>query len=89
MPPGIPVRGGDARACSCPSERIDLPTAIARVHDGIGVREPPRRETGSIEVGKYADLVVLDRNLFEHPAQEIATARVLLTYVEGERGLRG
>jgi predicted amidohydrolase YtcJ len=40
--------------------------------------------TGSIELGKLADLVVLDRNLFEQPAAEIADARVLLTMVEGQ-----
>jgi len=40
-------------------------------------------ETGSIEAGKYADLAVLDRNLFDLPVQEIHTARVLMTLVEG------
>ena len=40
-------------------------------------------DTGSIEVGKYADLTVVDRNLFEHPVEEIADAKVQLTYVEG------
>ena len=42
-------------------------------------------DTGSIEVGKLADLVVLDRNLFEHPADEIAEARALLTLVDGRK----
>jgi hypothetical protein len=41
-------------------------------------------ETGSIEVGKAADLVVLDRNLFEIDPMEIARARVLLTLLEGK-----
>ena len=40
--------------------------------------------TGSIEVGKLADLAVIDRNLFEHPGDEIAEATVELTFVEGE-----
>jgi hypothetical protein len=40
--------------------------------------------TGSVEVGKYADLIVIDRNLFEIPIQEISDARVLLTLLEGE-----
>lgn len=38
---------------------------------------------GSIEVGKSADLIVIDRDLFTVPAEEIATARVLVTMFEG------
>ena len=41
------------------------------------------RETGSIEVGKAADLVVLDRNLLAVPVHEIHRARVLHTFLEG------
>ena len=40
--------------------------------------------TGSIEVGKRADLVVIDRNLFEIPRAEISKTRVLLTLLDGE-----
>lgn len=39
--------------------------------------------TGSIEVGKLADLVVLERNLLTIPAFEISDAKVLATYLEG------
>jgi hypothetical protein len=41
-------------------------------------------ETGSIEVGKAADLVVLDRNVFEMDPMEISRVRVLLTLLEGK-----
>jgi predicted amidohydrolase YtcJ len=40
--------------------------------------------TGSIEVGKSADLVILDRDLFEVPPAAISEARVLLTLLAGE-----
>ena len=49
---------------------------------------------GSIEPGKYADLIVLDTDLLTCPDGKIATTRVLQTYVAGslvyfnERGLR-
>jgi predicted amidohydrolase YtcJ len=39
--------------------------------------------TGSIEVGKFADLIVLDRNVLEIPADEIADTAVLQTVVGG------
>ena len=45
-------------------------------------------ETGRIEIGTLADLAVLDRDPFAAPAEEISQARVLATYVEGERRLR-
>ena len=38
---------------------------------------------GSIEVGKRADFVVLDRNLFEIPSHEINEAQVTLTVFDG------
>ncbi|MGB0849405.1 MAG: amidohydrolase, partial [Thiolinea sp.] len=41
--------------------------------------------TGSIEVGKQADLIVLDRNLLEIPLNEINKTTVLETYLAGER----
>jgi predicted amidohydrolase YtcJ len=40
--------------------------------------------TGSIEVGKAADLIVLDRNLFEVDPMAIKDVAVLLTLLEGE-----
>jgi hypothetical protein len=39
--------------------------------------------TGSLEVGKLADLIVLDRNVLEIPAEEIAAVQVLQTVVGG------
>ncbi|KGF80260.1 amidohydrolase [Massilia sp. JS1662] len=45
-------------------------------------------ETGSIEVGKSADLIVLDRNLFKIPVTEIHKTRVLGTWFEGREVVR-
>ena len=39
---------------------------------------------GSISVGKYADLVVIDKDIFALPAEEIHTAAVDMTMVGGK-----
>ncbi len=66
-----------------PDERLDLPTAIAAFTMGSAYVNHLDDQTGSIEIGKAADLVVLDRDLFEHPVSELSDARVLQTFVEG------
>ena len=39
--------------------------------------------TGSIEVGKFADLIILERNLYEIPLMEIGEVRIIETVLEG------
>ncbi|HWG70999.1 MAG TPA: amidohydrolase [Steroidobacteraceae bacterium] len=41
------------------------------------------RQTGSLEVGKLADMIVLDRNAMQIPADQIADIKVLRTVVGG------
>ncbi len=41
-------------------------------------------EAGSIEVGKHADMILLDRNLFEIPAADISEVKVLRTVFAGK-----
>jgi predicted amidohydrolase YtcJ len=67
-----------------PSERVDLATMIAAYTINGAYANHREADLGSIEAGKLADLVVLDRNLFEVPATEIAEAKVQLTLFEGE-----
>ena len=45
-------------------------------------------ETGSLETGKLADLIVLDRNVLTVPAEQIAQTTVLLTMVGGRQVYR-
>ena len=67
-----------------PEERIDLATAIGAFTMGAAYVNHLDGVTGSVEVGKYADLTVIDQNLFEIPSAEIWKAGVELTFVEGE-----
>jgi predicted amidohydrolase YtcJ len=67
-----------------PQEVIDLSTAIRAYTINGAFLSRQETLTGSIEVGKAADLVVLDRNLFQVPAREIHSAKALLTVLEGK-----
>jgi predicted amidohydrolase YtcJ len=66
-----------------PEEAISLPEALAAYTIGSAYANGLEAETGSIEVGKAADLVVLSADLFAVPVHEIAHARVMLTLVDG------
>jgi predicted amidohydrolase YtcJ len=66
-----------------PDERIDLTTAIHAFTMGSAYVNHLDEATGSIEVGKEADLVVVDRNLFDLSLDELADAKVQLTMVGG------
>lgn len=74
---------GTERAPWNPAERVDLATMIAMYTINAAWALHQERETGSIEVGKLADLVVLERNLFEIPTEEIHDVRVTRTILEG------
>jgi predicted amidohydrolase YtcJ len=66
-----------------PDERIDLRDAIAAFTINAAYVNFHDDRTGSIEPGKLADLVVLDRNLFAIDPNQISDAKVLLTLLGG------
>jgi hypothetical protein len=76
--------GGETNEPFLPEQRIDLPLALAAFTINGAYVNTSEHETGSIEVGKYADLIVLDRNLFDIPPQEISETNVLMTMIEGQ-----
>jgi predicted amidohydrolase YtcJ len=84
----IAVRRQDALKDAGPvlneGERVSLETMIDAYTINAAWLMHQEDSTGSIEIGKRADLVVLDRNLFEIPASEINQAQVLLTLLDGE-----
>lgn len=66
-----------------PDEQVDLDTMIAAYTIQGAWTMGREDELGSIEVGKHADFVVLDRNLFDFPAAQISDAKVVLTVFAG------
>jgi predicted amidohydrolase YtcJ len=67
-----------------PDERVELSQAIAAYTIDGAYLDFTERETGSIAVGKAADVIVLDRNLFDIPPSKIHETKVLLTLLEGK-----
>jgi len=73
---------------SCPGalgedQAVDLRTALRMVTLNGAISMYAGDSTGSIEVGKSADFIVLDRNLFEIPPEDIADIRVEMTVFKG------
>lgn len=66
-----------------PEQAIDLGTALAAYTAG-SARVNHLDETGTIAVGMLADLALLDRDPFEHPAEEIGLTEVQGTWIEGQ-----
>jgi predicted amidohydrolase YtcJ len=64
-----------------PEEMVALHDALFAFTMGSAFVNHQESETGSIEVGKLADLVAVDRDLFE--AEFIGEAQVVLTLVDG------
>jgi len=79
----VPGQGGNSPILGG-GERLDLADMIeAYTINGAWLQ---RREglTGSIETGKLADLIVIDKNLFNVKPHELASAKILLTLLGGE-----
>ncbi len=66
-----------------PAERLTLDEALAGFTTGTAFVNHSEDETGSIQLGKLADLAILDTDLFSPDAGPIGDARVLATIVGG------
>jgi predicted amidohydrolase YtcJ len=62
---------------------LTLPAALRAITSGSAYELHAEREVGSLEAGKLADFIVLDRNVFKIPPREVADVKVLLTVVGG------
>ena len=74
---------GETSAAFLPGEKINLPEALAAFTINAAYTNRLEKTTGSIEPGKNADLIVLERNLFDVAPTQIGKTRVLVTLFEG------
>ncbi|GLY19831.1 amidohydrolase [Kineosporia rhizophila] len=73
---------GEQAPVFLPEQLIDLHSALTAYTAGSAYVNH-RDDTGTLAVGHRADLVVLDRDLFALPADEIGAATVDLTFIDG------
>jgi hypothetical protein len=80
---GAVVRRGEDGHLIGEAERVTVMDALRAYTrtSAYALFEETRR--GSIEVGKLADLIVLDRDILSVPAEQIKDTRVLLTIKHG------
>ncbi|MDG2090602.1 MAG: amidohydrolase [Gammaproteobacteria bacterium] len=65
-------------------ESVDLATAVKIFTLNGAIANKDGEESGSLIVGKNADFIVLNRNIFEVPIEDVGDTEVLLTVVGGE-----
>jgi predicted amidohydrolase YtcJ len=67
-----------------PNERISIQDAIKAYTYNTAYANFEEKIKGSIEVGKFADLTALSKNLLKIPSKEILTTEVVYTIVNGK-----
>ncbi|MEE4452176.1 amidohydrolase [Novosphingobium resinovorum] len=72
------------RGALLPDQAVTLKEALASYTLHVAEADHFDKDTGSIVAGKQADLVVLDRNIFELAPDAIAATKVVLTMFEGK-----
>jgi predicted amidohydrolase YtcJ len=75
---------GEPQAGWYPEERISVAEAIYGYTMGPAYLAGKQHLQGSLTPGKWADIIVLSRNLFEIPPAEIAETTVDLTIFDGQ-----
>ncbi|HLF92575.1 MAG TPA: amidohydrolase family protein, partial [Planctomycetota bacterium] len=76
--------GGSPEGGWFPKERLTIEQAIESYTLGSAYAEFAEKEKGSLEAGKWADLVVLDTDLLKASPKEILKARVVATIFNGK-----
>jgi len=78
----------DPKEVLWPGENATLDQMIASFTINGAYANFLEKSTGSLEVGKLADLIVLDKNLFNIPVTDIGKARVVMTFFEGKEAFK-
>ncbi|PCI53275.1 MAG: amidohydrolase [Alphaproteobacteria bacterium] len=90
-----PLLGIEVALTRKPTDRPEAKALLA--HEGVTLAQAIKAytldvafithredETGSLEIGKSADLIVIDQNLFIIPVNDISDSKVILTLFKGQ-----
>jgi predicted amidohydrolase YtcJ len=66
-----------------PSQRLSVPEAVWGYTMGCALASGLENQSGSLTLGKLADLIVLDQDIFTIDPMEIAETRVIMTILDG------
>lgn len=67
-----------------PKEKVSVYDAVCMYSKNIHYATGQEDYLGTIEAGKFADLVVIDRNIFNIPEDDLLEVKVLKTYLAGK-----
>lgn len=71
-----------------PEEKLSRYDSVCMFSKNIPYANGEQDLMGTIEVGKFADMVVIDRDIFECPENEIKDVQALYTYMAGNETYR-
>jgi predicted amidohydrolase YtcJ len=78
----LPASAGDVREPFLPEQALDVRTALTAYTAGSAYVNH-LDDSGVVREGARADLAVLDRDILSCPGEDIGSARVVATYVDG------
>lgn len=68
-----------------PEERVPLETLLRAYTIGGAWINRAEKEAGSLEAGKAADFIIVDRDVLSVPIEQVGATKVISTYVDGKR----
>ncbi len=81
-------QSGPSGPALCEKERIDVESVVRGYTTNAAAGAWRSQSTGSLSPGKCADVIVVDRDIFNIPPTEIGRTEVLLTLLDGREVYR-
>jgi len=75
---------GEPKDGFVPSQKLSVPQAVQAYTINAAFAGHHEKMEGSIEKGKWADVIMIDRNIFEIDPRTIDKTKVVLTIVGGK-----